>query len=86
MKYLSEITNKAYDTIEALERAEAAVASAQNAQREAEKKVEAAMAEARKARKNADNALKDYCEKYGTYKAAPTAAADNLKWFFDFFE
>ncbi len=85
MKYLSEITNKAYDTVEALEKAEAAVTSAQNAQHEAEKKVEAAMAEARKARKNADKALKDYCEKYGTYKATPTAV-DNLKWFFDFFE
>lgn len=85
MKYFSEVTKKVYDTVEALETAEAAVNTAHEAQVAAEKRVEAAMAAARKARKAADAELKDYCEKYGTYKAAD-CAADNVKWFFDFFE
>lgn len=85
MKYFSEVTKKVYDTVEALEQAEAAVNTAKEAQDAAEKRVEAAMAAARKARKAADAELKSYCEKYGTYKATDRTA-DNLKWFFDFFE
>lgn len=84
MKYLSEITNKAYDSIEALEKAEAEVTTAKNERAIAAKEVEKAMATAREAQKAANEKLENFCKKYGSFKTTLKSADtfDPFDWIF----
>ena len=78
MKYLSEVTNKAYDTVDELNAAEEKVLSARKAREavEAEKKakreerakeVETAIKEALDAQEIANQKLQAFCKDYGTF-------------------
>lgn len=84
MKYLSEVTNKAYDTIEALEKAEAAVKTAKNERAVAAKEVEKAMTAAHEAQKVANEKLEAFCQKYGSFKTTLKDADFNnaFDWLF----
>ena len=68
MKYFSEITNKTYDTVEALEKAEQAVKTEKSERAEAATKVNEKLKAARTAQKEAEDAIHEFCEKYGTFK------------------
>jgi hypothetical protein len=78
MKYLSEVTNKAYDTVDELNAAEEKALTARKAQElaEAEKKakrearakeVEEALKAALEAQKVANEKLQAFCKDYGTF-------------------
>lgn len=78
MKYLSEVTNKAYDTIEELNAEEEKVLSARKAREAAEaekkakreeraKEVETAIKEALDAQDIANQKLQAFCKDYGTF-------------------
>lgn len=87
MKYFSEITNKNYDTVAELEKAEKAVANAKNERAVAAKEVEKALAAAHEAQKIANEKLEDFCRKYGSFKTT-LKDADNLNtfdWLFKLF-
>lgn len=93
--YQSEITGKTYESKEALLKAEKEVSEAQK-QEETKKKERAAAAktvqakldEAKKAQKEAQEALVDFCEKYGTFKTSlkRDEIFDPFSLFFDPFE
>lgn len=68
MKYFSEVTNKTYDTVEELEKAEIVVKNEKNERAEAAAKVNEKLKAARVAQKEANEAVKAFCEKYGTFK------------------
>jgi seryl-tRNA synthetase len=92
MKYLSEKTKVAYDTVDELEKAEKEFDEKQTAielkkteRAEAAKKVDEAYAKAIKARKEADELLTEFCKKYGAYHKTYTEPSDdNTKSFLDF--
>jgi len=78
MKYFSEITNKVYDTPEALQTAELAVKEAEEKEKvkkekaAAERKERAAAVDAARkemvaAQKKYKDALEDFCNRYGSY-------------------
>lgn len=78
MKYLSEVTNKAYDTVDELNAAEEKVLSARKAREAAEaekkakreeraKEVETAIKEALDAQDIANQKLQAFCKDYGTF-------------------
>lgn len=78
MKYLSEVTNKAYDTIEELNTEEEKVLSVRKAHEAAEaekkakrearaKEVEDALKAALDAQKDANEKLQAFCKDYGTF-------------------
>ena len=70
MKYFSEVTNKTYDTVEALEKAELTVKNEKNERAAAAAKVNEKLKVAREAQKEANDAIHDFCEKYGTFKTS----------------
>ena len=67
MKYYSEVTNKVYDTVNALKEAEMEVANKANARKADAEKVEAAEKACIEARAAYEKALSDFCKKYGSY-------------------
>ena len=84
MKYFSEVTNKVYDSIDALESAENEVSAAKNERAIAAKEVEAAMNAAREAQKDANEKLENFCKKYGSFKTTLRAgeSVDPFEWLF----
>lgn len=93
MKYFSTETKKVYDTVEELEAAEKKALEAKDARKVEAEKVEkayTAMKEAKKAYEVATHdyqqALSEFCDKYGTYKTTlrPGELFD-LDPFFKFF-
>lgn len=79
IRYESEVTGKLYDTEEALIEAEAKVSEAKKKEEakrkeraEAAKKVNAALDNAIEAQKEAQKVLKEFCDKYGTFKTTLT--------------
>lgn len=67
MKYYSEITNKVYDTVNALKEAEMEVTNKANARKADAEKVEAAYKACVDARVAYEKALSDFCKKHGAY-------------------
>lgn len=67
MKYYSEITNKVYDTVNALKEAEMEVTNKANARKADAEKVEAAEKACVEARMAYEKALSDFCKKHGAY-------------------
>lgn len=93
--YYSEITNKTYETEDALKKAEAEVSEAKKKEDAAKakraaaaKEVQAKLDEAKKAQKEAQEALVNFCEKYGTFKTSlkRDEIFDPFSLFFDLFE
>lgn len=83
MKYFSEVTNKTYDTVEALEKAELTVKNEKNERAAAAAKVNEKLKVAREAQKEANDAIHDFCEKYGTFKTT-IKDSDIFPSFWDF--
>lgn len=93
MKYWSEITNKKYDSIDALQKAQAevvkakAIADKKKIARESRaKEVEKAFKDAREAQKKAEKVLTNFCKDYGTFHTSLTENDINpfdsfLDWF-----
>lgn len=67
MKYYSEVTNKVYDTVNALKEAEMEVTNKANARKADAGKVEAAEKACVEARVAYEKTLSDFCKKYGSY-------------------
>lgn len=94
MKYFSELTNKKYDTVEELEKAELAVKQKEEEQKKlsAEKKARADEVEAARnamngAIKNYEKVLNAFLRDYKTYHWSETTTDSAPKWlgFFDNF-
>lgn len=73
MKYYSEVTNKVYDTVNALKEAEMEVANKANARKADAEKVEAAEKACVEAQIAYEKALNDFCKKYGAYHKTYTS-------------
>lgn len=67
MKYYSEITKKVYDTVSELKAAECQVQDRANARKKDAEVVEKAFNNYRTARAEYEKAMKDFCDKYGSY-------------------
>ena len=67
MKYFSEITNKTYDSVEELEKAEKLVNDKATKRKEAAKIVEDSYKKYVAARKEWQKNLNDFCKEYGAY-------------------
>ena len=77
MKYYSDITKKLYDNVEDLKKAELEIANkAENRKKDAEK-VEQAFEAYKKASKVYEDALLEFCNKYGSYHKTITIPAKN---------
>lgn len=67
MKYYSEVTKKVYDTVNDLKAAETAITE-KTAKRKADADyVESTFKEYVESKKKYENALKDFCDKWGAY-------------------
>lgn len=77
MKYYSEVTNKVYDTVNALKEAEMEVTNKANARKADAEKVEAARKKWVDARLEYDRALSEFCKKYGAYHK--TYSSDDVR-------
>ena len=100
MKYISDVTGKVYETVEALEKDEAKVTAEKEAkekalaekkaQRESRaKEVETAIKEALDAQEHATNLLQSFCKDYGTFHTSiknANALLGNLDPFHNFFK
>lgn len=87
IQYISDVTNKAYDTKEELEKAEAAALDKKNAREARAKEVEDAMKAARDANKHAREVMSKFCADYGAYHTTihDTKDFDPFDWFTDWF-
>ena len=90
MKYLSEKTNKAYDSVEELEKAELALEEknkkaliVKEERAKAAKEVEEAYNKANEAYKEAKAKLDEFLKKYGSYHTTVNNSNSLFDWFFD---
>ena len=67
MKYYSEVTKKLYDSVEDLKKAELEVTNKAAARKKDADKVEYAFEAYKKAYKEYEDALMEFCNKYGSY-------------------
>ena len=90
MKYYSDMTNRLYDSVEALEAEELKIKQAEEAKRKAKEEAERKEAEAKSNRAAAakevkeafiayQSLLRDFCKKYGSFHM--TLSGDDFKWF-----
>lgn len=80
MKYYSEVTNKVYDTVNALKEAEMEVTNKANARKADAEKVEAAEKACVEARVAYEKALSDFCKKYGSYHKTFSIGEAEKEW------
>ena len=80
MKYFSEVTNKVYDTVNALKEAEAEVTNKANARKADAEKVEAAYKACVDARVAYEEALSNFCKKHGAYHKTFNADDSAREW------
>ena len=81
MKYYSDMTNKLYDSVEALEAEELKIKQMEEAKRKAKEEAERKAAE--EAHKVYMMKLNDFCEKYGAFHM--TLKGDDIGSFFRMF-
>ena len=67
MKYYSEVTKKIYDSVNELKTAEDEIQNKANARKKDAEVVEKAFNNYHTARVEYEKALKDFCDKYGSY-------------------
>ncbi len=85
MKYFSDVTKKTYETVEALEKAEAEANASKKADEKKReerskraKEVEDAFKSAREAEKGAEELLSKFCKDYGSYHTTVTEPLTSL--------
>lgn len=77
MKYYSDITKKLYEDVEELKKAELEVTNKAATRKKDAEKVEQAFEAYKKASKAYENALLEFCNKYGSYHKTITIPTQN---------
>lgn len=88
MKYYSELTQKVYNSVDELTKAEAEVTKKKDQRAEDAKEVTAAINAAAKAQQEANDKLNKFINKYGSFKTTikETGKTPLSDWLFDLFE
>ena len=81
MKYYSEVTKKIYDSVNELKQAESEITEKANARKKDAEIVEKAFNDYQNARVAYEKAIKDFCDKYGSYhKTIKSEDADDVMY------